>query len=125
MQRYKVEPYVVAGDVYARTSACRARRMDLVHGLGRMVLSRGNGMDSRIPRAGHDSEHRSLHSATWPGYSISFDITRPLQHSEWKIPAGSAAASLGWNWTGKALPGPANIPLVDDGIEHHILVVLG
>jgi hypothetical protein len=26
---------------------------------------------------------------------------------------------------GKSVPGPANIPMEDDGIEHHILVVLG
>ena len=32
---YKVEPYVVAADVYARGAAHRPRRLDLVHGLGR------------------------------------------------------------------------------------------
>ena len=34
MATYKVEPYVVAADVYARRAAHRPRRLDLVHGLG-------------------------------------------------------------------------------------------
>ena len=34
VHRYKVEPYVVAADVYAAAAACRARRLDLVHRLG-------------------------------------------------------------------------------------------
>ena len=33
---YKVEPYVVAADVYARIAAYRPRRLDMVHGLGRL-----------------------------------------------------------------------------------------
>ncbi len=36
VQRYKVEPYVMCGDLYSDASSCRARRLDLVHGLGRM-----------------------------------------------------------------------------------------
>ena len=37
VQRYKVEPYVVAADVYDR-AARGPRRMDLVHRLGRWGL---------------------------------------------------------------------------------------
>ena len=40
MQRYKVEPYVVAADVYSVRAARRARRLDLVHRLGRLDVSR-------------------------------------------------------------------------------------
>ena len=42
MQRYKVEPYVVAADVYANPPPRRARRLDLVHGLRGMDATRGH-----------------------------------------------------------------------------------
>ena len=41
MQRYKVEPYVVAADVYANPPSRRARGLDLVHGFRGMDATRG------------------------------------------------------------------------------------
>ena len=54
MATYKVEPYVVAADVYARGAAYRPRRMDLVHGLGGLDVS----AHRRIV-AGRDARKRS------------------------------------------------------------------
>ena len=51
-QQYKVEPYAVAADVYWRSAARWPRRLDLVHGLGGLAVSRRPGMDPRIPAAG-------------------------------------------------------------------------
>ena len=52
VQRYKVEPYVVAADVYADRAARRARRLDLVHGLGRLDVPRGHREHPRTAPAG-------------------------------------------------------------------------
>ncbi|MCK7494517.1 MAG: hypothetical protein MZW92_27630 [Comamonadaceae bacterium] len=41
---YKVEPYVVAADVYARLAAHRPRRLDVVHGLGRLDVPADRGI---------------------------------------------------------------------------------
>ena len=41
---YKVEPYVVAADVYAVTTAYRPRRLDMVHGLGRLDVPADRGI---------------------------------------------------------------------------------
>jgi hypothetical protein len=40
-------------------------------------------------------------------------------------PRGVSRSIAKVEFDGKSVPGPANIPLEDDGIEHHILVVLG
>ena len=47
-QRYKVEPYVVARRCLFGAAACRARRLDLVHGLGRLDVSRRPRMAARL-----------------------------------------------------------------------------
>ena len=126
VQRYKVEPYVVAGDVYAEASARRARRMDVVHRFSRLALSRGNGMDSGISRARHNAlSIDPCIPRNWPGYSISFryhsatykiKVENPARCFPRRNPSGTGRQDPAWS---------ANIPLVDDGIEHQVLVVLG
>ena len=51
--RYKVEPYVACADIYSTVAACRARGLDLVHGLGRLAAARGGREPARsaIPRS--------------------------------------------------------------------------
>ena len=48
--RYKVEPYVVAADIYARAPHVGPRRLDLVHGFGRMDAARGSRGNPRAFR---------------------------------------------------------------------------
>ena len=68
VHRYKVEPYVVCADIYSDAAACRARWMDLVHRIGRMDVSRGAGMASRLSAARRKSGARSLHPARLAGF---------------------------------------------------------
>ena len=49
VERYKVEPYVVSADVYSVEPACRPRRLDLVHRIGGVALSRRAGSHPRFP----------------------------------------------------------------------------
>ena len=62
VHRYKVEPYVVAADVYAVAAPCRARRLDLVHRLGRLDAARRHREHPRAAPAGRSSASRPLHS---------------------------------------------------------------
>ena len=125
VQRYKVEPYVVAGDVYAEPphvgrggwtwytgSAGWLYRAGIEWILGFRVRGTAFSIDPCIPR-------------TWPRYSISFryhsatyNVRVENPHS---ISRGVARAEL----DGKPLPGSVNIPLVNDGAEHQVLIVLG
>ena len=52
VQRYKVEPYVIAADVYSAPPARRARRVDLVHRLCRLDAARQDRGDHRPDPAG-------------------------------------------------------------------------
>ena len=90
------------GRCVRRASARGARRLDLVHRIGRMALSRGNGMDSWIPRAWNDSQHRSLHSPDMAaGTRFISAIIRRSTRSEWKIRAAFPAALPELNWTAR------------------------
>ncbi len=125
VQRYKVEPYVVAGDVYSVTphvgrggwtwytgSASWLYRAGVEWILGFRVRGAILSIDPCIPR-------------TWPGYAISFRYHSSIYEIKVENPSsvsrGVALAEL----DGKALSGPPNFPLVDDGAVHQLRVVLG
>jgi cyclic beta-1,2-glucan synthetase len=125
VQRYKVEPYVVAGDIYGEPphvgrggwtwysgSSGWLYRAGLEWILGFRVRGTILSIDPCIPRA-------------WPNYSIAFRYHSATYKIRVENPAGVSRGVARTELDGKAVPGPANIPLMDDGIEHHILVVLG
>jgi cyclic beta-1,2-glucan synthetase len=125
VQRYKVEPYVVAGDVYAEAphtgrggwtwytgSAGWLYRAGMEWILGFRVRGTILSIDPCISRA-------------WPGYSILFRYHSTIYKIKIENPQhvsrGVARAEL----DGKRLSNSANIPLIDDGYEHHVLIILG
>ena len=62
VHRYKVEPYVVAADIYAKGTPCRPWRLDLVHRLGRMDAARRHRGHSGSPDKGKFPAPRPVHS---------------------------------------------------------------
>ena len=67
VQRYKVEPYVVAADVYSVTPARRARRLDLVHRIGQLDVPRRSRVDTGIPGTGRQIVIDAVHSCGLAG----------------------------------------------------------
>jgi len=125
VQRYKVEPYVMAGDAYAEAphigrggwtwytgSAGWFYRAGLEWVLGFRVRGTILSVDPCIPKA-------------WPGYAISFKYHSATYSIKVENPRGVCRGVSRVEFDGKAVPGPANIPLSDDGVEHHITVELG
>jgi cyclic beta-1,2-glucan synthetase len=125
VQRYKVEPYVVAGDVYAEPphvgrggwswysgSAGWLYRAGMEWILGFRVRGTTLSIDPCIPRS-------------WPSYAIRFRYHSANYNVRVENPAGVSRGINRVELDGKTLAGSANIPLADDGIEHQILVVLG
>ena len=125
VQRYKVEPYVVAGDVYAEPphvgrggwtwytgAAGWLYRAGMEWILGFRVRDTALCIDPCIPR-------------TWPGYSIRFRYHSALYDiavdNSRGVTRGVSLAEL----DGKPLAASANIQLVDDGAVHQIRIVLG
>ncbi len=125
VQRYKVEPYVMSGDVYAEPphvgrggwtwytgSAGWFYRAGMEWILGFRVRGTILSIDPCIPRS-------------WPNYSINFRFHSAIYKIRVENPRGICRGVARVEFDGKSVPGPANIPLSDDGIEHNILVVLG
>jgi cyclic beta-1,2-glucan synthetase len=125
VQRYKVEPYVVAGDMYAESphvgrggwtwytgSAGWLYRAGIEWILGLRVHGAMLSIDPCIPRA-------------WPSYSISFRYHSTSYKIRVENPGSVCRGVARAELDGKPLPNSANIPLVEDGAEHQVLVILG
>jgi cyclic beta-1,2-glucan synthetase len=125
VQRYRVEPYVVAGDVYAEPphagrggwtwysgSAGWLYRAGLEWMLGFRVRGQELCIDPCIPR-------------NWPGYSINFRYHSATYKITVENPRGICRGISSISADGTFVIGRANIPLADDGAEHQILITLG
>ena len=128
---YQVEPYVIAADVYGVAphigrggwtwytgSASWMYRIGLEHLLG-IRLANGDTLivEPRVP----DS---------WPGFEVTLSLHDGATRYTVTVenPTGHAATVTAAELDGKAtlvVAGAANIPLLRDGIEHRVRVVLG
>ncbi|MGB6846109.1 MAG: glucoamylase family protein [Candidatus Acidiferrales bacterium] len=125
VQRYKVEPYVLAGDVYAEPphagrggwtwytgSSGWLYRAGMEWILGFRVRGAMLFIDPCIPRH-------------WPGYSIKFRYHSATYQIKVDNPSGVSRGVALMEVDGKLLAGAASIRLADDGAVHQIHVVLG
>ncbi len=125
LQRYKVEPYVVAGDVYSEPphvgrggwtwytgSAGWLYRAATEWILGFRVRGTVFSIDPCIPR-------------TWPSYSIRFRYHSAAYTIRVENPSGVTRGIARIQLDGQLLADSANVPLADDGMEHQVLIVLG
>jgi cyclic beta-1,2-glucan synthetase len=125
VQRYKVEPHVVAADVYAEPphvgrggwtwytgSAGWMYRAGLESTLSFRLRGAQLVIDPRIPRA-------------WPGFEIVFRYRSAryevVVENPQKVSRGVASVEL----DGAALGGDFTIALADDGNTHRVRIVLG
>jgi cyclic beta-1,2-glucan synthetase len=124
VQRYKVEPYVVAGDVYAQPPH-----------VGRGGWTWYSGAAGWLYRAGVEGMLGfRLRGATlcldpciprhWPGFSIRFRYHAALYHIAVDNPRHATRGVTLTELDGAPLVGRDQIPLVEEG-EHHIRIVLG
>jgi len=125
LQRYKVEPYVVAGDVYSEPphvgrggwtwytgSAGWLHRAAIEWLLGFRLRGATVSLHPCIPR-------------DWPSYVITFRYHSAVYTVRVENPSGAMRGVARVELDGAPLTGADNIPLTDDGIRHQILIVLG
>jgi cyclic beta-1,2-glucan synthetase len=125
VQRYKVEPYVVAGDVYSEPphvarggwtwysgSAGWLYRVGLEAILGFRLQGMALSIDPCVPR-------------NWSNFSITFRYHSATYKIKVENPSSVTRGIALTRVDGRLLPGKATISLADDGAEHEILVVMG
>jgi cyclic beta-1,2-glucan synthetase len=124
--RYKVEPYVVAADVYAvephagrggwtwyTGSAGWVQRAGIESILGLRILGASMHFDPCIPKA-------------WPGFGITLRYHSARYDIEVENPSGVCRGVVLTELDGGARQAShAGIPLVNDGAIHRLRVVLG
>jgi cyclic beta-1,2-glucan synthetase len=125
VQRYKVEPYVVAADVYAEPphvgrggwtwytgSAGWMYRAGLEWMLGVRLHGTRLVVDPCIPRA-------------WPGFDVAFRYRSTRYHIVVENPQGVSRGVRSVEVDGVPLDGDPRIELVDDRATHRVRIVLG
>lgn len=122
--KYRIEPYVVAGDVYSQRHAGRGGwswytgsagwmyRAVLEYILGIRVRGEELMLEPQIP-------------PTWPGFEVQYKYrsSNYLIHVENPNGLGHGIAQV--ELDGKVLEGATSIPLKDDGKAHEARVILG
>jgi cyclic beta-1,2-glucan synthetase len=123
---YKVEPYVVAADVYTAEGH-----------LGRGGWTWYTGSAGWLYRAGIESilglrlQGASLLldpciPTSWPRFELTYKHRSARYHITVENPRGVSRSISSITLDGSALPsGPARVPLVDDGATHNVSVILG
>jgi cyclic beta-1,2-glucan synthetase len=125
VQRYRVEPYVVAADIYSEPphvgrggwtwytgSAGWLYRAGVEWILGFRVRGNMLSVDPCIPR-------------TWPGYAVSYRYHSSTYELRVENPSSVSRGVVLAELDGKVIPGSPNIPLLDDGAVHQVRIVLG
>lgn len=124
MQKYKIEPYVVAADVYA-----------VEPHVGRGGWSWYTGSASWFYRAGLESllgihiEVDRMHFKpcipdSWPSYEVQYRYKRTLYKIKVENPAKSKGEAILVKEGGRVVSDKGELHLVDDGKTHEILVQL-
>jgi cyclic beta-1,2-glucan synthetase len=126
VQRYKVEPYVVAADVYS-----------VAPHLGRGGWTWYTGSAGWLYRAGIEAilgfrlQGAFLHldpciPKAWPRFELAFKYRSARYDITVENPQGVSRGVAHAELDGKTLPhSPARVPLVDDGEAHTVRVLLG
>jgi cyclic beta-1,2-glucan synthetase len=126
VHRYRVEPYVMAADVYSEPphvgrggwtwytgSASWMHQAGMEYILGFRLRGATLLIEPCIPRA-------------WPGYEIQFAYHGSRYEIVVENPRGGTGDVTSAELDGVPLPGPgAAIPLVDDGATHRVSITLG
>ena len=124
VERYKAEPYVVAGDVYARVSHAGRGGWSWYTGSAAWMYRAGLKSMLGLKRRGDTFSVDACIPSSWPEYEIAWRVQRtrylisvsnPKRHCR-----GVLTASLD-----DVVTDAAAIPLVDDGRTHHVRIVLG
>jgi len=124
IDRYKSEPYVVAGDVSAHIAHAGRAGWSWYTGSAGWMYRAGLESILGLERRGSSFRVDPCIPSTWPEYAIVWRFGRTRYEITVTNPAGACRGVLEAKLDGVAVDANA-IPLVDDRVTHRIFVVLG
>jgi len=126
VQRYKVEPYVVAADIYSVPPNVGRGGWTWYTGSSGWLYRAGIESILGLRLAGTTLLLDPVIPASWPRFELAYKHRSARYHitveNPQRVSRGVSSATL----DGNALPsGPARVPLADDGATHIVRVILG
>jgi cyclic beta-1,2-glucan synthetase len=126
LQRYKVEPYVVAADVYSVPPHVGRGGWTWYTGSAGWLYRAGLEAILGFRRQGSDLLLAPCIPKTWPRFEISFKHASARYEIVVENPNAVNQGVVHATLDGASLPrGPARIPLLDDGARHSVHLTLG
>jgi cyclic beta-1,2-glucan synthetase len=124
VERYKAEPYVVAADVYAHPMHVGRGGWTWYTGSAGWMYQAAVQALLGLRRSGDTLSINPCIPAVWPEYSLEWRVGRSrycfVVYNPDHRSHGIARAQLDG-----ADVDPTSIPLVDDGVDHQVIVLLG
>jgi cyclic beta-1,2-glucan synthetase len=124
VDRYKVEPYVMAGDVYAHPAHVGRGGWTWYTGSAGWMYRAGLEQILGLTRRGSTFRLDPSIPSSWPSYSITWRFGRSRYGIEVENPE-HRCRGVREAWCDGVAVDPGAIPLVDDGAVHHIRAVIG
>jgi cyclic beta-1,2-glucan synthetase len=122
---YKVEPYAVAADVYSEPPNVGRGGWTWYTGAAGWLYRLGSGVDPRLPEAGSALRIDPCIPKGWKHFEIAYRHGGTPYRITVENPRGVCRGVSSLSLDGTPLPADALVPLVDDGREHQVQVVLG
>ncbi len=123
-ERYRIEPYVLAGDISAGDGYDGRGGWSWYTGSAAWLYRLGLERILGIRRHGVDLVVDPCIPAAWPRFEVTWRRGRTVHHVRVENPNGVSRGVSTITLDGRAVAGP-RIPFEDDGAAHEIVVVLG
>ena len=121
-ETYKVEPYVVAADVYAAPGHVGRGGWTWYTGSAGWLYRCGIESLLGIRKTGERLDIRPAIPAAWEGFRARYRFGQTVYEITVERSAGKSSAGPTLEIDGRAVEPGAGVPLVDDGCQHHIVV---
>lgn len=125
MQRYRVEPYVVAGDVCSEASNTGRGGWTWYTGAAGWLYRTGIEFMLGIRVQGATLRIDPCIPSTWPGFTVAIQHRSARYEVEVVNPDGACRGVSTIELDGVALADRTGVPLLDDQSTHRVRVVLG